>query len=157
MTGAGAAHPRVRDALTAAGAEVEVRAFPASTRTAVEAAAAIGCEVAAIAKSLVFCAGEDVVLVIASGADRVDEKRLATVLGERVKRPDADFVVQRTGFVIGGVAPIGLACEARVFIDRRVLEQGTVWASAGTAHSVFRIDGERLAALAGATIADVAV
>ena len=136
---------------------VECRLFPDSTRTAAEAAAAIGCEVGDIAKSLVFrTESGGVVLVIASGSDRVDERRLSELVGEPVERPDARFVRDQTGFVIGGVAPVGLACEANVFIDEALVSRGTVWASAGTPHSVFRIEASALGDLSGGRVVDVA-
>src|SRR3546814_9572623 len=96
---------RVQQALAVAGFDLEVREFPTSTRTSAEAAAAIGCAVAQIAKSLIFRAGETgrTVLVMASGANRVDEKAVGRLLGERLERADADFVRAKTGFAIGGV------------------------------------------------------
>jgi len=130
---------RVEAALRERGIETEVRQLPDSTRTAPEAAAALGCEVAQIAKSLVF-RGErsgDAVLVIASGADRVDEQRLAAVVGEPIGRADADFVRERTGFSIGGVAPLGHAQPVTTFVEQRMLALERVWAAAGTPRAVF--------------------
>ena len=103
-------------------------------------AAALACEVGQIAKSLVFRAEEsgDPVLVIASGADRVDEQRLAAVIGEPVGKPDADFVRARTGFGIGGVPPVGHTEPIRTLIEERLLAFDPIWAAAGTPHHVFR-------------------
>ena len=130
---------RVEAALRERGIEADVKELPDSTRTAPEAAAALGCEVAQIAKSLVF-RGErsgDAVLVIASGADRVDEQRLAEVVGEPIGRADADFVRERTGFSIGGVPPVGHAQPIATFAEQRLLALNRVWAAAGTPRAVF--------------------
>src|SRR5512147_1635188 len=100
---------RVREALARLGLATEIREFDASTRTSADAAAAIGCTVAQIAKSVIFRAkgGNQPVLVIASGANRVDETKLEAALGNKIGRADADFVRAATGFAIGGVAPVG--------------------------------------------------
>src|SRR5215470_9750475 len=106
---------RVRSALAALGLPSEIKEFAASTRTSADAAAAIGCAVAQIAKSLVFRAKPSgrAILVMASGANRVDEKKLAAALGETIGKADADFVRSETGFAIGGVAPVGHDVEKR--------------------------------------------
>ena len=122
--------------------------MPDSTRTAKEAAAALDCEVGQIAKSLVF-RGERTgapVLVIASGADRVDEQRLAEVIGEPVAKPDADFVRARTGFGIGGVPPLGHERRVRTVVDESLRRFATVWCAAGTPRAVFEVETERLIA-----------
>jgi prolyl-tRNA editing enzyme YbaK/EbsC (Cys-tRNA(Pro) deacylase) len=136
------------------GFELEVIELPASTRTAAEAAAAVGCEVAAIAKSLVFrAAGGRPVLVITSGANRVDEKRVGELLGEAISRADPDFVRDNTGFAIGGVPPVGHAVQPVVFIDEDLLALETLWAAAGTPRSVFQLTPAQLVELTGGRVA----
>jgi prolyl-tRNA editing enzyme YbaK/EbsC (Cys-tRNA(Pro) deacylase) len=154
---------RVAAALAAAGHAPEIRVFGASTRTSADAAAAIGCEVAQIAKSLVFRArgSNRPVLVIASGVNRVDEAAVAAALAERIdglkiERADAGFVRDATGFAIGGVAPVGHATPPHVVIDRDLLALPLIWAAAGTPNSVFALTPEQLVALTGGVVADVA-
>ncbi|MCK5275370.1 MAG: YbaK/EbsC family protein [Alphaproteobacteria bacterium] len=134
-----------------------MREFPKSTRTAAEAAAAIGCEVAQIAKSLVFRARASgrPVLVIASGANRVDEKAVAALIGEKIGRADAGFVRAATGFAIGGVPPVGHDKPIETFIDEDILAFDAIWAAAGTPFAVFRLDPHSLAALTGGRVARV--
>lgn len=148
---------RVQEALKASGAAFEVREFPASTRTAAEAAATIGCEVAQIAKSLIFRAKDSnrPVLVIASGVNRVDEKRLAALLGEKILRADPDFVREKTGYAIGGVPPLAHLEEPVTFIDRDLLDLEIIWAAAGTPNAVFQLRTEQLADLTRGTVADI--
>lgn len=148
---------RVQEALAASGASFEVREFPASTRTAAEAAATIGCDVAQIAKSLIFRAKESdrPVLVIASGVNRVDEKRIAALMGEKILRADPDFVREKTGFAIGGVPPLAHLVEPVTFIDRDLLDLETIWAAAGTPNAVFQLRTEQLASLTAGTVADI--
>jgi prolyl-tRNA editing enzyme YbaK/EbsC (Cys-tRNA(Pro) deacylase) len=130
---------RVAEALRECGVGAEVRELPDSTRTAPEAAAALGCDVAEIAKSLVFRGAEsgDPVLVIASGADRVDEHLLAAAVGEPIEKAGADFVRERTGFGIGGVPPVGHVAPLATFVEERILALDRVWAAAGTPRAVF--------------------
>jgi prolyl-tRNA editing enzyme YbaK/EbsC (Cys-tRNA(Pro) deacylase) len=125
------------------------REFPAGTRTAADAAAAIGCEVGAICKSLVFRVGEEPLLVIASGANRVDEARFGAV------KADAAFVRAHTGFAIGGVPPYGHPRALSTIVDEDLLAYETVWAAAGTASSVFPLAPADLVARTGATVARV--
>ncbi|QNM98034.1 YbaK/EbsC family protein [Chitinimonas koreensis] len=148
---------RVEAALAAAGIAIDVRTFPAGTRTAADAAAAIGCAVAEIAKSIVLRAPESdrVVVVVTSGSNRVDEARVAALLGEPVARADADFVRRKTGFAIGGVAPVGHLEPPAVLIDRDLLGYDQVWAAAGSGDSVFCLTPTELLALTGAPVADV--
>ena len=148
---------RVQEALAARGFAFEVREFPQSTRTAAEAAAAIGCEVAQIAKSLVFRtrASGRPVLVIASGANRVDEKAVAALIGEKIGRADADFVRAATGFAIGGVPPLGHDTPPVTLIDRDLLALDEIWAAAGTPNAVFRLKPEELVVLTGGRVADL--
>ncbi len=132
---------KVQDALKAYGVACQVVEMPASTRTAQEAAQAIGCQVAQIAKSLVFKTKKThrPILVIASGANRVNEKRLAELAGEPVERASADFVREQTGYVIGGVPPVGHANPLEIFLDQDLLQYDVVWAAAGTPFAVFRL------------------
>lgn len=121
---------------------LEVIELPASTRSAADAATALQCEQAQIVKSLVFRAvsSDTPVIVLASGINRVDESKLAALLNESIDKPDAKFVKQRTGFSIGGVAPIGHKDSCVVFVDEDLLGHDVLWAAAGTPHAVFRID-----------------
>ena len=138
------------------GFELQVVELPDSTRTAREAAAAVGCEVAAIAKSLLFrAAGGRPVLVIASGANRVDEARIGELLGEAIGRADPDFVRASTGYSIGGVPPVGHTVQPVVFIDEDLLALETLWAAAGTPNSVFQLTPTQLVELTGGRVAVV--
>lgn len=131
--------------------------FPAGTRTAAEAAAAIGCEVAAIAKSILFRAVSGrPVLVVASGVNRVDEAKVASLLGEAIGRADAGFVREATGYAIGGVPPVGHAVAPAILLDADLQRFEAVWAAAGTPNAVFRLTPAELARLTGASFADVA-
>ncbi|WP_119459162.1 YbaK/EbsC family protein [Rhodospirillaceae bacterium SYSU D60014] len=145
---------RVRQALRAFGHDVQVVEFAETTRTAAEAAAAIGCAVAQIAKSLIFRAASSgrPVLVIASGANRVNEKTVAAVLGEKLERADADFVRAKTGFAIGGVPPVGHRESPVTFIDEDLRQFDEIWAAAGTPYAVFRLTPADLVSLTGGTV-----
>jgi prolyl-tRNA editing enzyme YbaK/EbsC (Cys-tRNA(Pro) deacylase) len=135
----------------------QVVEFDASTRTSEDAAAAIGCTVAEIAKSLVFKAASGrPVLVIASGTNRVDEKKVRTLIGEKIARADADFVREATGYAIGGVPPLAHATAPVVLIDGDLEAFETIWAAAGTPNSVFRLTPADLVRLTGGQVADVA-
>ena len=149
---------KVQAALEARGFSFEIQELDKSTRTAAEAAAAIGCEVAQIAKSILFRGKESgrAVLVIASGVNRVDEKAVAALLGEKLGKADADFVRAETGFVIGGVPPVGHDKPIATFIDEDILAFDAIWAAAGTPFAVFRLDPHSLAALTGGRVARVA-
>jgi prolyl-tRNA editing enzyme YbaK/EbsC (Cys-tRNA(Pro) deacylase) len=139
------------------GPEFQVLEFEASTRTSQEAAAAIGCTVAEIAKSLIFKSAEGrAVLVIASGVNRVDEKKVRGLLGQKIERADADFVRDRTGYAIGGVPPVGHASSPIVLIDSHLQRFATVWAAAGTPNAVFKIAPADLIRLTKGQVADVA-
>jgi prolyl-tRNA editing enzyme YbaK/EbsC (Cys-tRNA(Pro) deacylase) len=141
----------------ALGPAFQVVEFEASTRTSEDAAAAIGCTVAEIAKSLVFkSASGGPVLVIASGVNRVDEKKVRALLGEKIGRADADFVREATGFAIGGVPPIGHAMLPVVLIDRDLERFSAVWAAAGTPNAVFRLTPQDLIRLTQGRVADIA-
>ncbi len=142
---------RVQAVLASLGTALEVVELPASTRTAAEAAAAIGCSVAQIAKSLVFrtVSGGKPVIVIASGANRVNEARIAEYLGEPIEKADAAYVRERTGFAIGGVPPIGHAEPIPTIIDEELLALGELWAAAGTPNAVFKLSADSLVRITG--------
>jgi Cys-tRNA(Pro) deacylase len=146
---------RVHDALAAAGIEARIVEFPSETRTASAAADAIGTSVAQIVKSLVFIAGDEPVVVLTSGANRVDTARTAALLGARLERASADQVREATGYAIGGVAPIGFPRSLRMLIDRDLLQCDEIWAAAGTPHSVFAIAPSDLLRVTDAEVADV--
>jgi Cys-tRNA(Pro) deacylase len=130
---------RFRQTLRAMGLAAEVMEFSESTRTAAEAATAIGTAVGQIAKSLVFMAGDEPVLVIASGVNRVDMEKLRRLLGKKIIRPDAESVRRATGFSIGGVPPVGHRGKLRTFVDEDLLNFPVVYAAAGTPNAVFAI------------------
>lgn len=148
---------RVQEALDASGIALQVREFPASTKTSQEAAAAVGCAVAQIAKSMIFRAAvsDRPVLVVASGANRVDEKKLAALLGEKIERATPDFVRAKTGFAIGGVPPVGHLEPPVVLIDEDLLRLDVLWAAAGTPNAVFRLTPAELQQLTGGQVAAV--
>lgn len=151
-------HPnaeRVQAALVGAGIQTPVVEFADSTRTAAEAAAAIGTSVAQIAKSLVFIAGEEPLLVITSGANRVSMEKLAVLTGAAVRRADAGTVKLTTGFPVGGVPPLGHQAPIRILIDRDLLAFDTIWAAAGTPNSVFRVSPHDLVRVTGGEVADI--
>ncbi|TMB88336.1 MAG: YbaK/EbsC family protein [Chloroflexi bacterium] len=141
--------------LADSGIGVGVRTFPAGTRTAVDAARAVGCEVGQIVKSLVFVAAGKPVVALVSGANRLDEGRLAAVAGMPVTKADAETARLATGYSIGGVPPFGHATEVPVFMDRDLLGHGVVWAAAGRPDSVFEISPHRLQQLSQAEVADL--
>jgi prolyl-tRNA editing enzyme YbaK/EbsC (Cys-tRNA(Pro) deacylase) len=143
--------------LSASGAGIAVKEFPEGTRTAVDAAQAVGCELGQIVKSLVFVAGGRPVVALVSGANRLDERRLAGVAGEPVKKADAETARAATGFAIGGVPPFGHATQVPVFMDRDLLGYAQVWAAAGRPDSVFEISPGRLQELSHATVIDLKV
>lgn len=153
-------HPnveRVVKAASRAGLAIEVRRFPEGTRTAADAARAVGCEVAQIVKSLVFMVDGDPVLALLSGADRLDPQRLAAALGaSAARRADGDEVRAATGFAIGGVPPLGHARPLTVLIDERLLAQEEVWAAAGMPDAVFRVAPDALQRAADARAASLA-
>ena len=149
---------RVQDALTARGMPGRVVEHTQPTRTAEEAAAAIGCSVAQICKSLIFRLepGGAPLLVIASGANRVDERKLAALTGKKVERADPDFVRQHTGFAIGGVPPLGHPQPITAYVDAFLLKFDEVWAAAGSPNAVFPLTPAELLALTGGAATDVA-
>jgi prolyl-tRNA editing enzyme YbaK/EbsC (Cys-tRNA(Pro) deacylase) len=155
-----AQHPtalRTRQRLADAGLDACVVEFERPTRTSAEAAAAIGCSVAEIAKSVVF-RGKDsgrAVVVVASGDNRVSEAKVAACVGEALGRADADFVRSATGYAIGGVAPIGHAQPVKLLLDQDLQRFARLWAAAGTPFSVFPLTPAQLQALTGAEWTDV--
>ncbi|MFE9307883.1 YbaK/EbsC family protein [Streptomyces sp. NPDC088353] len=153
------AHPRFADALRALGLDAlipEVRRFPEATRTAAEAAAAVGCELSQICKSLIFAADGEPVLVLMDGASRVDVERVREELGaEKVTRAKADVVREATGYAIGGVPPFGHRTRTRVLADRSLLDHDVIWAAAGTPYTVFPMAPGALVAQAGGVLVDV--
>ena len=146
-------HPaveRVQAALRLAGLEIEVTELNESTRTAQEAAQAVGAEVAQIVKSLVFLAEAEPVLILVSGANRVDPELVGKTLGRPLRQARADEVRRATGFAIGGVAPVGLTQDLLVYFDASLLSFDRVWAAAGTPRSVFPIEPGELLRVTGA-------
>jgi prolyl-tRNA editing enzyme YbaK/EbsC (Cys-tRNA(Pro) deacylase) len=154
------AHPavqRVRQALLAAGLADTIIVMDEATHTAQAAAAALGCAVAEIAKSIIFrAASERAVLVITSGSHRVDDKKVAALINEKIGKADADFVREHSGFVIGGVAPLAHLRPPLVLMDEALLVHGHIYPAAGHPNSMFRIAPAELARIAGARIADIA-
>ena len=148
---------KVQEALAARGFTNQVVEHEQTTRTSAEAAQAVGCEVGQIAKSLVFKGRQSgkAILVTASGANRVDEKKLRDLVGEKVEKPDADFVRERTGFVIGGVPPLGHAEPLITFIDEDLMQFDSIWAAAGTPNAVFPLTPAELVKMTGGKVAAI--
>ena len=152
---AGGSVERVRAALLQAGHADTITQFPSGTRTAADAAAAVGCSVAQIAKSIVFRCGMRAAVVITSGANRVDQAKAATALGVQLGRADAEWVRRTTGFAIGGVAPVGHLAPPLLLLDEDLLALDPIWAAAGSPSHVFRTTAAELVRMTGAQIADV--
>jgi Cys-tRNA(Pro) deacylase len=150
-------HPnvvRVHQAASALGLEIEIRAFPEGTRTADDAARAIGVEVGQIVKSLVFLVDDAPVMALVSGSNRLDEQRLAAAMdGTSVGRADADAVRSATGFPIGGVPPFGHSTPLRTVVDEDLLQHEVIWAAAGTPHDNFAIAPADLVRATAGTVA----
>ena len=153
-------HPnvaRVVDAAREAGLQIEVERFPEGTRTAADAARAVGCDVAQIVKSLVFMADEAPVVALVSGANRVDLRHLAAAAGATdARRADGDEARTATGFAIGGVPPFGHSGSVTVVVDRDLTAHEWLWAAAGLPDAVFRISPSELLRVSGGTVADLA-
>ncbi len=148
---------RLLDQAASLGLALDVREFPEGTKTAADAAAAIGCEVAAIVKSLVFVVDDRPLLALVPGDRRLDPAKLAAVVGGRVaRRADLDLVREVTGYAAGGTPPFGHARRLDVFADRGLRRHEEVWAAGGTPTTVFPISPERLVAASGAVWADLA-
>ena len=148
---------RVADLLTAIGHDKPVVMLPASGKTSAEAAAGLGCSVAEIAKSIVFrrLADDAAVMVVASGSNRVDEGKVAAIVGP-LGKADARFVKERIGYAIGGVCPIGHVGKTLMLIDQDLLQLDSVWAAAGHPHAVFNLTPQQLVTMTAAPMADVA-
>lgn len=155
-----AQHPtalRTQQYLADAGVTTQVVEFEQPTRSSAEAAAAIGCSVAEIAKSVVFRGKESgqAVVVVASGDNRVSEAKVAALVGEKIGRADADFVRETTGYAIGGVSPVGHARPVKLLLDTELQRFTRLWAAAGTPFSVFPLSPAQLQALTAAEWSDI--
>jgi prolyl-tRNA editing enzyme YbaK/EbsC (Cys-tRNA(Pro) deacylase) len=148
---------KVQEYLRRVGVDTQVREMPATTRTAKEAAQAIGCSLAQIAKSIVFRTAQSgrPVLVIASGANRVNERRMAELIGEQIEKATPEFVRESTGFVIGGVPPVGHGHPIETWIDQDLLQFDVIWAAAGTPFSVFSLTPDQLQTITEGSIQSV--
>ena len=148
---------KVQNTLSQLGYDLSIIEFAESTRTAQEAAVRAGCELGQIVKSLIFkgqTTGKPI-LVLTSGANRVDEKRISEYTGEPIGRADADFVRLVTGFAIGGVPPVGHAQKMETYLDEDFLQYKTVWAAAGTSNAIFELTPDALQKMSGGVIARV--
>ena len=157
MPGLPASAQRVQDRLAELGFANRVVEMPETTRSAADAAVACGCQVAQIAKSIIFRAGASnrAVLVMASGVNRVDEAKVAAALGETLAKADADFVRASTGFAIGGVAPVGHSEAPAIFIDRDLMGLASIWAAAGTPRAVFQLTPDELVRMTGGAVIEI--
>ena len=139
----------------------KVEEMPDSTRTSAEAAAAIGCSVAQIAKSIIFTYEHHdsvlAVMVVASGINRVDEKKVQALIGLPVRKADAEFVRQQTGYSIGGVPPTGHDHPVKILIDEDLIQLGEIWAAAGSPHAVFQLTPAQLVEMTAGTVANIRV
>ncbi len=153
----GSSVQKVQQTLKTLGFSGEVVVFPDSTRTASEAAQAVGCQVGQIVKSLIFKGGEThkPILVVTSGANRVNERRLAKLAGERIEKADADFVRQHTGFAVGGVPPVGHPERLETYIDEDLLQYEEIWAAAGNPHAVFQLTSANLESMTGGRVVSI--
>ncbi len=154
------ASQRVADAAAALGLTIDIVVFAQTTRTAEEAAAAVGCAVGQIVKSLVFTVGGRPVIALVSGANQLDTRKLAALYGvgrKQVERADADTVRAATGFAIGGVPPFGHAQASDVFIDQDFAQYAVIWAAAGTPNTVFAVAPDELRRATGGRVADLRV
>jgi Cys-tRNA(Pro) deacylase len=156
-------HPTAQKVAAAArniGLDIEIKEFEATTRTAEDAAQAIGCTVAQIVKSLLFVVDGQPVLALVSGPNRLDEKKLAALRGvgkKKVKRANADIVREATGFAIGGVPPFGHLQQLPTYLDEDFWQYEVIWAAAGTPNAVFAITPDELARVTAGTVADLKV
>jgi prolyl-tRNA editing enzyme YbaK/EbsC (Cys-tRNA(Pro) deacylase) len=148
---------KVQAILQQRGFACQVVELPDSTRTAKEAAQAVGCQVEQIVKSLIFRGRQSQTpyLVLASGPNRVDEQRLSALANEPIEKADADFVRQRTGFAVGGVPPLGHTEPLVTFIDETLLRHERLWAAAGTPHAVFQLTPADLQAMTGGKVVTI--
>ena len=153
-------HPsayKVQQAVLDLGFNFRIVEFSETTRTSADAAAAIGCTVGQIAKTLVFQAvdSKDPILIIASGSNRVNEKTIQSILGEAIKKADAEFVRTSTGFAIGGVPPICHPSPITTFIDQDLLTYSEIWAAAGTPNAVFPLTPDELIKMTGGKVISI--
>ena len=152
-------HPNVVRVTAAAkerGLDISTRRFPEGTKTAADAAAAIGVTVGQIVKSLVFGVDNEIVMALVSGSNQLDEKKLALAAGgAKCARVDADAVRDATGYPIGGVPPLGLATQMRIFIDPDLMQYDEVWAAAGTWNDVFSVSPRELATATAGVVVDL--
>ncbi|MBM4307903.1 MAG: YbaK/EbsC family protein [Deltaproteobacteria bacterium] len=148
---------KVQDALKALGLPNDVMELQSTTRTSAEAAQAVGCSVGQIAKSIVFRAiqTDQPILVIASGSNRVNEKRIESFISQPLGKADADYVRKHTGFVIGGVPPIGHLEKIEIFIDEDLLTYQEIWAAAGSPHAVFKLTPSDLLKMTGGRVVSI--
>lgn len=148
---------RVQDALATKGLDFKVIELDESTRTAQDAATAIGCEVAQIIKSLLFCTADthQPLLVLTSGVNRVNEKTITHYVGEKIKKADADFTREVTGYAIGGIPPLGHKSEIKTIIDEDLLHYDELWAAAGTPNAVFCLKSSSLQSLTNGIILSI--
>lgn len=148
---------KVQAVLDEFGYELNVIEFSESTRTSQEAADAIGCTVSQIAKSLIFKGktSQNPILIIASGTNRVNEKTIKEYIGEKLEKADANFVLEQTGYAIGGIPPIGHSNTITTFIDEDLLQYGEIWAAAGTPNAVFKLTPSILTELTKGKIVNI--
>jgi prolyl-tRNA editing enzyme YbaK/EbsC (Cys-tRNA(Pro) deacylase) len=148
---------KVQNALRQFEVSCRVVELPGSTRTSKDAAEAVGCKVEQIAKSIVFQGKQSgkPILVVASGSNRISEKKLRDLVAEPVKKADADFVREQTGFVIGGVPPVGHVKPLDIFIDEDLLKYDEIWAAAGTPHAVFRLTPAELVRITASKVVNI--
>jgi len=146
---------RVQQALEQHGLGLEVVELDASTRTAQEAAQAVGCELGQIVKSLIFRSGENALLFLVSGSNQLNIARVSAQLGMPIEKADADFARQASGYPIGGVPPLAHNTPMQTYIDQSLLDYDVVWAAAGTPHSVFKLESRLLQILTGGSIIKV--
>jgi prolyl-tRNA editing enzyme YbaK/EbsC (Cys-tRNA(Pro) deacylase) len=149
---------RVADLLAALGHDKPVVMLPETGKTSAEAAAGLGCTIAEIAKSIIFRRKSDdaAVMVVASGVNRIDEKKVASIVG-KLGKADAKFVKERIGYAIGGVCPIGHVEKTVMLVDEDLLKLNSIWAAAGHPHAVFNLTPQQLLAMTGAPVADIAL
>ncbi|NWL89769.1 MULTISPECIES: YbaK/EbsC family protein [unclassified Paenibacillus] len=148
---------KVQNILRDFGHELQVIELQDSTRTSDEAARTIGCRVSQIAKSLIFKGkqSQQPILVIASGTNRVNEKTIRAYLGEKLEKADADFVLEHTGYAIGGIPPVGHHSPIKTFIDEDLLQYEEIWAAAGTPNAVFRLTPQILTEIVDGTVISI--
>lgn len=148
---------RIQDILKQYNLDIKVIEFDESTRTSQDAANTIGCEVGQIAKTLIFRGKKTLkpICIIASGKNRIDEKKVEKSIGEEIERPDADYVLKYTTFAIGGIPPIGFNFEMKPLIDEDLLNYSILWAAAGTPNSVFSITPKNLLKITNGQVVDI--